>query len=184
MWNSILLALWFFLPAGLANATPVFAKRVSFLKKLDYPIDFYKTYKGIRIFGDHKTMRGLITGIIVAILTAGIQMAIYNNSPELRNALGFDFSSINFFVYGFLAGFGALIGDAIKSFFKRRVNIKPGATWFPFDQIDYIIGGIVFLIPLIRLSFLDYLATFIVWFAMHLISTYIGFLLKLKDKPI
>jgi len=184
MWNSILLALWFFLPAGLANATPVFAKRIPFLKKLEYPIDFYKTYKGIRIFGDHKTMRGLITGIIIAILTAGIQQAIYNNSPELRNALGFDFSSINFFVYGFLAGFGALIGDAIKSFFKRRVNIKPGATWFPFDQIDYIIGGIVFLIPLIRLSFLDYLITFIVWFAMHLISTYIGFLLKLKDKPI
>jgi len=184
MWNSILLALWFFLPAGLANATPVFAKRIPLLKKLEYPIDFYKTYKGIRIFGDHKTMRGLITGIVIAILTAGIQQAIYNNSPELRNALGFDFSSINFFVYGFLAGFGALIGDAIKSFFKRRVNIKPGATWFPFDQIDYIIGGIVFLIPLIRLSFLDYLITFIVWFAMHLISTYIGFLLKLKDKPI
>jgi len=184
MWNSILLALWFFLPAGLANATPVFAKRIPLLKKLEYPIDFYKTYKGIRIFGDHKTMRGLITGIVIAILTAGIQQAIYNNSPELRNALGFDFSSINFFVYGFLAGFGALIGDAIKSFFKRRVNIKPGATWFPFDQIDYIIGGIVFLIPLIRLSFIDYLITFIVWFAMHLISTYIGFLLKLKDKPI
>ena len=184
MWNSILLALWFFLPAGLAHATPVLAKRISFLKKLDYPIDFYKTYKGIRIFGDHKTMRGLITGIIVAILTAGIQQIIFNNSQELRTALDFDFSSINFFVYGFLAGFGALIGDAIKSFFKRRANIKPGSTWFPFDQIDYIIGGIVFLIPLIRLDFFEYLVTFIVWFAMHLISTYIGYLLKLKDSPI
>lgn len=184
MLNNILLAFWFFLPAGIANATPVFAKRIPFLNKLDYPIDFYKSINGIRIFGDHKTFRGLITGVIMAILTAGIQLSIFNNSPELRENLGFDFSSVSFILYGILAGLGALLGDAIKSFFKRRVNIKPGSSWFPFDQIDYIIGGIVFLIPIIRLSFIQYVLTFIVWFGLHLASTYIGYLLKLKDKPI
>jgi CDP-2,3-bis-(O-geranylgeranyl)-sn-glycerol synthase len=120
----------------------------------------------------------------MAILTAGIMQYIYNNSAGLRATLGFDFSSINFIVYGFLSGMGALLGDAIKSFFKRRVNIKPGSTWFPFDQIDYIVGGILFLMPLIMLTLVQYLITFFVWFGMHLISTYIGYLLKLKDKPI
>jgi len=184
MLNNILLALWFFLPAGIANATPVFAKKISFFDKLDYPIDFKKSINGTRIFGDHKTFRGLVTGIIMAIITAGLQKIIFDNSPELRTSLGFDFSSINFVLYGFLAGFGALIGDALKSFFKRRVNIKPGSAWFPFDQIDYIVGGIVFLIPLIRLEAVQYLITFVVWFGMHLIFTYFGYLLKLKDEPI
>jgi CDP-2,3-bis-(O-geranylgeranyl)-sn-glycerol synthase len=184
MWSNILLALWFFLPAGIANATPVFAKKISWLDKLNYPIDFKKELNGIRIFGDNKTFRGLISGIVMAILTAGIMQYIYNNSEDLRTTLGFDFSSINFIVYGFLAGMGALLGDAIKSFFKRRVNIKPGSTWFPFDQIDYIVGGIIFLMPLIMLTLEQYLITFFVWFGMHLISTYIGYLLKLKDKPI
>lgn len=182
--NNILFALWFFLPAGIANATPVFAKKIKFLDKLDYPMDFKKSFNGIRIFGDHKTFRGLITGIIMAIITAGLQKIIFDNSPELRASLGFDFSSINFILYGFLAGFGALLGDATKSFFKRRINIKPGSAWFPFDQIDYIAGGILFLIPLIRLDVTLYVITFFVWFGMHLISTYIGYLLKLKDQPI
>ena len=184
MWNNILLALWFFLPAGIANATPVFAKKIPLFDKLDYPIDFKKNFNGKRIFGDHKTFRGLITGVVMAIVTAGLQKIIFDNSPELRASLGFDFSSVNFVLYGFLAGMGALLGDAIKSFFKRRVNIKPGSAWFPFDQIDYIVGGIVFLMPLIKLELVQYLITFIVWFGMHLVTTYIGFLLKLKDKPI
>lgn len=184
MLNNILFALWFFLPAGIANATPVFAKRIAFFDKLDYPIDFKKSWNGIRIFGDHKTFRGLITGIVMAILTAGLQKIIFDNSPELRANLGFNFSSINFVLYGFLAGFGALFGDAIKSFFKRRVNVKPGAPWFPFDQVDYIVGGIIFLIPLIRLDVTLYVITFFVWFGMHLLSTYIGYLIKLRAKPI
>ena len=184
MLNNLILVLWFFLPAGIANATPVFTMHMPFLKKYNYPIDCYKTYKGIRIFGDHKSWRGLITGILMAIITAYIQQQIYLNTPSLRDMLNFDFGSINPIIYGFLAGFGALMGDAIKSFFKRRTNIKPGNTWFPFDQIDYIIGGIIFLFPYIRLSFFDYVLTFCVWFGMHLISTYVGFLLKLKDKPI
>ena len=184
MWNNILFSLWFFLPAGIANATPVFAKRIAFLDKLNYPIDFNKSWNGIRIFGDHKTFRGLITGIIMAIFTAGLQKIIFDNSPELRAVLGFDFSSINFILYGFLAGFGALMGDAVKSFFKRRISIKPGSTWFPFDQIDYIVGGIVFLIPLIKLNITMYVITFFVWFGMHLLSTYIGYLIKLRDHPI
>jgi len=184
MLNSLFLVLWFFLPVGIANGTPVIAKYLPFLKNLNYPLDCYKTFRGIRILGDHKTWRGLITGVLMAIITVGVQQQIYFYSAGLREVLNFDFNSINPVIYGLLAGIGALLGDAVKSFFKRRTNIKPGSTWFPFDQIDYIIGGIVFLLPYFRLSVWEYLLTFIVWFGLHLITTYLGFLLKFRDKPI
>ena len=69
MFETIFFALWFFLPAAVANVTPIFAAHISFLKKYDYPIDIYKTYKGKRIFGAHKTIRGFIIGIIFATIT-------------------------------------------------------------------------------------------------------------------
>jgi len=182
--NSIILVLWYFLPAAIANGTPVVVMHLPILKKWNYPLDCYKTIRGVRIFGEHKSWRGLVFGVLMAIVTAYIQLEIYKNWTWLRETLNFDFTSISPLIYGTLAGLGAILGDAIKSFFKRRINIKPGSTWFPFDQIDYIIGGILFLLPYIRLSFWLYLLTFVIWFGIHLISTYIGFLLKLKDKPI
>jgi len=36
--------------------------------------------------------------------------------------------------------FGALLGDIVESFFKRRKGIERGKDWIPFDQLDFIIG--------------------------------------------
>ena len=40
--------------------------------------------------------------------------------------------------------FGALIGDIIESFFKRRIGKGRGEDWIPFDQIDFILGALFF----------------------------------------
>ena len=120
----------------------------------------------------------------MAVITAWLMLQIYSNSLWLRNNLNYDFSTINPVLYGFLAGFGALFGDALKSFFKRRTSIKPGETWFPFDQIDYILGGIIFLLPLFHLDLSIYIITLVLYFSLHLLSTFLGYLLKLKAKPI
>jgi CDP-2,3-bis-(O-geranylgeranyl)-sn-glycerol synthase len=177
-------ALFIFLPAGIANATPVIASKIKALNFLDKPIDFGKSFKGIRVFGDHKTFRGFITGIIMAIITVLIQQEIVRNNASLQDQLYLQYNQINPLVFGVLAGSGALLGDAIKSFFKRRTNIKPGDAWFPFDQIDYIIGGTLFLSIYLKDFPILYPAILIIYFLLHLMSTFLGFLLKLKDKPI
>lgn len=177
-------ALWFFLPAGIANAVPVIVSKIPVLKKYNYPMDFNKTYKGIRIFGDHKTIRGLISGIIAAILIFLLQQYLYTSNESLEAILYWDYTSINPIIFALLSALGALLGDAIKSFFKRRTNIKPGEPWFPFDQIDFIIGGCIFLSPYLYDKPSQYISILIVYFLMHLISTFLGFLLKLKNTPI
>ena len=55
-------ALWFFLPAGLANGAPVIANKVPLINKWITPLDFGKTWGGKRIFGSNKTWRGLVVG--------------------------------------------------------------------------------------------------------------------------
>jgi hypothetical protein len=34
-----------------------------------------------------------------------------------------------------------------KSFFKRRLGIKPGTMFQPWDGIDYTVGALIFMIP-------------------------------------
>lgn len=181
--NSIFFALWFFLPAGLANATPIFAKKIPILNKFSTPMDFGKKIQGQRIFGDNKTWRGLLLGVIIATLTLLIQKIIYNQSPNLQNYLGLDYNNISIWL-GVLMGAGALLGDATESFIKRQINISPGKSWFPFDQLDYIIGAIIFSSFIITLTITNYVIIIVVWFLLHLISSYIGYLLGLKDQPI
>jgi CDP-2,3-bis-(O-geranylgeranyl)-sn-glycerol synthase len=41
-------------------------------------------------------------------------------------------------------GVGAGVGDAVKSFFKRRIDIEPGASWPVFDQLDFFLGAYLF----------------------------------------
>ena len=42
---------------------------------------------------------------------------------------------------GLRFGIGAMAGDSIKSFFKRRTNIPPDEPWIPFDEVDFALGG-------------------------------------------
>jgi len=180
---DILTAIVFFIPAGLANAAPVFANKIPLLNRWKTPLDFGKSWDGMRIFGDNKTWRGLASGIFVGIATGGL---IYIINPDFINKLEIVPLApfVDTLVIGGALGLGALIGDAVESFFKRRAGVPAGKSWFPFDQIDYIVGGLVFTIPLVHLSALGYVWILIVWFGMHLVVSYIGFMLHLKDTPI
>lgn len=184
MIDAIVFALWFFLPAGLANGSPVVVNKIPFVNQFKTPLDFGKTYKGKRIFGQNKTWRGLIGGVITASLTLLIQVWLFNTSSWLQNnIILIDYSSVSLWL-GPLLGAGALLGDAVESFFKRQLNVASGEPWFPFDQIDYIIGGILLSSLVTTLPGYVNVTILLVWFGMHLIWSYIGFLLGLKDKPI
>jgi CDP-2,3-bis-(O-geranylgeranyl)-sn-glycerol synthase len=181
----VLFAIWFFAPAGVANAAPVFANKVPLLKKLGMPIDGGRSFRGKRIFGDHKTLRGFVVGVLAAITVSGIQMILYSNFSWANTiSRSIDYSDPIILLVGGLLGLGALLGDAIESFIKRQLSIQSGESWFPFDQIDYIIGALLLSAPIVKLTLSEYIAIFIVWFLIHPVATFIGWMLKLKDKPI
>jgi CDP-2,3-bis-(O-geranylgeranyl)-sn-glycerol synthase len=180
----LLAAIWFFLPAGLANAAPVFAALLPGLRNLNTPMDLGKSYHGKRIFGDHKTWRGLIAGIVMATLVIGLQKYLYVRTAWVPELSWFDYQSSAIWLLGPLFGLGVLLADAIESFFKRQRGIGPGKTWFPFDQTDYIVGGCLFSLPVVQLSLERYIWVLVTWFGLHLLSVYIGHRLGIREKPI
>jgi len=139
--SAILLELlkvaWFFLPAGCANMLTGFVKRWPIL---NYPIDFGKSWRGQRIFGSHKTWRGIVFGVLGAVGMVFIQKSFY---PGMMHIAIIDYSQISVWKLGIIFGLGAALGDLVRSFFKRRVGIEPGGRWFPFDQIDWIVGAVI-----------------------------------------
>lgn len=167
-------ALLLFLPAGVANMAPVLANKVPGLNQWHTPMDFGRRFGGARIFGDHKTWRGFVSGVACGVLTGALVYQFHS----------FGYSFTTFLLLSFSISSGALLGDALKSFFKRRVNVAPGRSWFPFDQIDYILGGLLFLLPFGIPTLATTLTIFITYFALHLLSAYLGYLLRLKSTPI
>jgi CDP-2,3-bis-(O-geranylgeranyl)-sn-glycerol synthase len=137
----IIQALWLVIPAYIANGCALLVGGGT-------PIDFGKKWKdGRRILGDGKTWRGLITGAFLGI-TGGFGItiaAIYIAKSE------FAFLGLNDFgrfplMIPIIASvcFGALFGDILESFFKRRIGKKSGEDWIPFDQLDFILGALFF----------------------------------------
>lgn len=181
--QDVLFAIWFLLPAGLANSSPLLLNKLPLIKKIDTPVDFGYTFRGKRIFGENKRWRGLIFGAIIGAIVGLIQ---YYLNPSFINDLSINTTNPALFMsaLGALQGFGALFGDAVESFFKRQRDIKPGQSWFPFDQIDFILGACLFSSILVVLSIKEYLIILLVWWALHVISTYFGYLLGIRDQAI
>jgi CDP-2,3-bis-(O-geranylgeranyl)-sn-glycerol synthase len=185
MLNDFFFTLWFFLPAGVANMVPIFAARVPQLKQFDAPIDFGKSFRGKRIFGAHKTWRGLIAGIIFATLTLWIQQLAIQHIGFFHTWTDrVDYSHLPTLALGPLFAIGALGGDAVESFFKRQRGIAPGRGWFPFDQTDYIIGGAIASMPFVELSILQYVILILLWLVIHLVASATGYFMGVKESPI
>ncbi|MDZ7798548.1 MAG: CDP-archaeol synthase [Patescibacteria group bacterium] len=140
----ILKITWYSLPLGLANMMPVIFNRwFGFLAK---PVDFSAKIKNQRLFGAHKTWRGILAALIGGALIFIIQKHAFVNSDFFRSISIINYSEKSIWM-GTIMALGAIIGDLVKSFFKRRLNIKSGHSWIPFDQIDYTLGGMIFSFP-------------------------------------
>jgi len=180
MLNLISETLWLFLPAITANMAPVLFARYNWLPPLNKPLDGYKIWRGRRLLGDNKTVRGLISGVVIGLLTGLIQFYA-SRLTALSSISLIDYSApITVITAGGLLAFSALAGDALASFFKRQLNITPGQPWLPFDQIDFIIGAFlvgIFFAPL-TLSHLVIALTLIG--SGSYLTSYISVTLKIK----
>jgi len=182
-WIFIFQCLWFFLPAYFANMAPTFAKKAGILKSLAKPIDLGKNFRGKPIFGSHKTWRGMISGIVLGILISYFQKILFQFSFFQKISF-LNYQKLNVFFLGFLLSFGALFGDLISSFFKRRKSIKPGNPWIPFDQISFVIGAFFFVLPFFKISISAWFLILFLSFFLHVIFNRLGFWLKISDSKI
>lgn len=179
MWLFIGQAIWYILPAGLAN---IAASLSRFTKIPATPVDFGKTWRGKPIFGANKTWRGLAAGAIIGQAVYTVQIYLYR----------FDFfqhlSMLNYtkhlFFLGAMLGLGALLGDLVKSFFKRRAHIPSGKSWLPFDQIDYTIGAIGLSSFIYFPGWPKFFFLIVFGFVLHILFNLIAYMLRLQKNEL
>ncbi len=161
----ILEALWFFLPAGVANMAPVIAQKLLGPGRQIHPA-----------LGSHKTVQGLVSGVVAGQAWYLVQVWL---APSVPLSGLVPYETLPWFVGG-LFGAGALVGDAIKSFVKRQRGIPPGRPWVPFDQVDYIIGAFLFVSPFVWVGWSAWLVILLGYSLAHVLVNLVGFRLGLK----
>jgi len=175
----ILQAFYFALPAYIANMCPVIFAKFGLMKRLAKPIDAGKQLNGQPLFGANKTWRGFAAGVIGGLVISGLQAVAFRTNPFFHDLSLFDYRPV-WIYFGFLAGAGAIIGDLIKSFFKRRVSIKAGDSWPIFDQLDFIIGFFIFTSLIFRPGWMIFTIVCLLTLILHPLTNIIGYLLGWK----
>jgi len=158
--------------------TPPLSKKAGIFKFLEKPVDFGKNSWGQPVLGSHKTWRGVILGIIVGISVTKLQVWLYR-FPFIKEISFFDYYKINFLVFGLLISGGAIFGDLFFAFIKRRLKLKPGTPFLPFDQTNYVIGAFLFLTPFLKIGIHIWITIFVLTFFLHIIVNRIGYYLNL-----
>ena len=176
------LSIWLGLPAWIANSMPVVFGG-------GMPIDRGRYFRdGQRLFGDGKTTRGFIVGVISGTL---VGLAQFITAPSLRPILAQyvtitpDMDSVLLMTIpsAFLLSFGALLGDLIGSFFKRRLNIKSGNPSPILDQLGFMIMGLILASPILHPAPQYIVILITTTLFIHWISNAMGYLLGFKENP-
>lgn len=164
--SEFLYGLWFILPAYIASSFAV-------LSGGRIVIDFNKKFLGKRIFGNGKTVSGFVGGVfagaVVGLIIGSIQSSF----------------NMNFYI-GFIIAFGAMSGDLLGSFIKRRFGFESGESVFLLDQLDFVAGALIFtylLIPKVLPTLGGIIFILILTPFLHVITNRIAYLWKLKKKP-
>ena len=184
MLETIIIAIWLMLPAYMSNP---FAA----LLGGGTPMDFGKTLSDKRrIFGDGKTYRGFFGGIIFGVLIGAIQILLLNSNLEILNNLpSFGTGSLGSFIIIASLSIGALLGDLIASFFKRRIGLKRGYSLPVIDQLDFVFGALILTYLTSPLWFLGHftvniiIAILIITPILHLTANIVGYLTGVKKEP-
>ncbi len=155
-------SLIFIFPAYSANAVPVVFGG-------GMPLDFGKTFKdGRPIFGPHKTFRGFFAGLIIGTLVGvGESFVFEGYHPFL----------------GFVLSLGALIGDLVGAFLKRRLGFSPGALFPVVDQVDFALFAVLFSLPIAPPTIGMLLVILVVTIPIHLLTNFLAYLVHAKEKP-
>ena len=158
MTGLITSALLFIGPAYFANATPLVLGGGA-------PLDGGRSLADDRpIFGPHKTVRGVIAGIFVGTL-----IGLAESVVDSRLAIA-----------GFMIALGAVLGDLLGAFVKRRLNIEPGKAFPILDQLDFILGSVVLGYAFFQVGLISILLVVVVTPPIHLATNYGAYRLGIK----
>jgi CDP-2,3-bis-(O-geranylgeranyl)-sn-glycerol synthase len=159
--NPLIDALVFIFPAYCANAMPVIFGG-------GFPIDGGRLFSdGRPVFGSNKTVRGFVSGLFVGTLVGfGLSLVV-------------DYSVL----LGFVVSLGALLGDLAEAFVKRRLGFAPGASFPVADQLDFVVGALLFSLFVAPPSWQVALVVVVITPPIHLLTNLFAYVVGVKKEP-
>lgn len=174
----VIVAIWAMLPAYVPNNVAVLAGGGK-------PIDGGRVWNDRRVLGDGKTWRGTGAGILAGMVVAG---ALNLLEPGASAVLGVQLPQFPVVVALALAG-GAMLGDILASFFKRRTGRERGASFPVVDQLDFVVVAL-FAVYVVAPDWFSsvftpavIVAVIVLTPALHVLTNGIAYALGLKDEP-
>lgn len=187
VWDAIkiiFIGLLLFLPAMLPNSAAVIFGGGA-------KIDFGRSWRGKRIFGDGKSWRGLFGGAFSGILLGLILIGISHIfDPNNHWGYGSLWQGIGIVI---ALAFGAVLGDLCGAFIKRRFGLERGQKAPILDQYDFVAGA--FLVTALFYSnwiydtylegwnILAFIFLLLIMFGIHRVVNIIGYKAGLKKEP-
>ena len=173
--ETVVIAIWAMLPAYVPNNAAVLAGG-------GRPIDGGRTLSdGKRFLGDGKTWRGTAVGTAIGIALA----LVLNQLNPLVSVAPEPFP----IVAAVSLAFGAMLGDILASFLKRRTGRQRGAAFPGVDQLDFVVVSLALTALVATGWFLEtftlpVLVAVVVLTPLLHVSTNAGaYALGLKDEP-
>lgn len=161
--THVLQLLYLMLPIYIANMAPPFVK---YWHGWNRPIS-------LRHLGSHKTVVGFALGVVMAVAVSYGQSKIAWSRSLISHG--------HWILLGIAAGSGAMLGDSLKSWFKRRLGIAPGRRWIPFDQLDFVLGGLLALSFWIRPSLSDIILILVISVAGDIAVNQLSYRLGVRE---
>jgi CDP-2,3-bis-(O-geranylgeranyl)-sn-glycerol synthase len=175
----------------LAGAAHVAWMRSPLSKALAIPIDGGACWRGRRVFGDHKTLRGFLA----IVPAAGAAFAALGAAREALLpwfAAGiWSLTPPELFIVGAWAAFWFMAGELPNSFMKRQWGIVPGAVpaegakralCLALDRVDSILAMLVALAVAVPLPWLTALLLVTLGPAVHLSFSALLWLAHVKER--
>jgi CDP-2,3-bis-(O-geranylgeranyl)-sn-glycerol synthase len=148
---------------GLANGAPILAENM-LRSRWTKPVDFNAAFlDGRPLFGRSKTWRGLCA----AMVTATVGAVAVGLSPGI----------------GALIGAGAMFGDLLSSFVKRRLDIPSSGMALGLDQLPEVIIPLLLVRSDLGLHGGEIVALTALFFVLELIISRVLFRLKIRKQP-
>ncbi len=179
--------LWVLFPAYLANAAATFPKGRG------PPMDFGRTWPrdGRRLLGPSKTWSGFLCGSFFFLWVGLLQSYLASIAPPPYDIVpAFAPTLLGAVPVILLLTMGALTGDAIGSFLKRRWDIPAGGRVFLLDQLLFVlvpVGLGLLLVPSVFVptffSVEAVLWTALFTLGLHIAFNYVGYWVGLKKVP-
>lgn len=176
-------SIYLMIPAYLANGSALVFGGGTPLDNGNYAWD------NRRLIGDGVTWRGticaslfgMVIGGILAILATYYGICTYFFETMTVNLSFISEPILKGLIIGLLLGFGALIGDAIGSFIKRRLNFERGKPVPLLDQLDFVVVALIFVSFVTNITWQMVAIILVVSVFFHLGANVLAYLIHIKD---